>query len=116
MSLSICATCNVTSQQTWGLLKRRGIKCQSRKSPKALFTYGGTDPLLTLRTFTADVMLTGCSTGCTVDFVLVRGNGRMLLGRETAGPLQANSVSGQLEGNIRERYTSSFAGVVLLKG
>ena len=69
-------------------------------------------------------MLSGSSNGCTADFVVVKGNGRTLLGRGTAekvrvlhiGPFQANNLSGQAECDIRERYSSLFSGVGLLKG
>ena len=63
--------------------------------------------------------------GSKADFVLGKGDGRTLLGRETAevlsllriGPLLANSVGGgQLDGDIREKYKHLFSGVGLLKG
>ena len=112
------------SQKTWDLLKQRAITCESRKSAKALFAYGGTEPLPTLGTLTADVTLSGSSNGCTADFVVVKGNGRTLLGRGTAeelgvlhiGPFQANNLSRWVECDIRERYSSLFSGVGLLKG
>ncbi|KAL9966531.1 hypothetical protein ACROYT_G024619 [Oculina patagonica] len=78
------ATCNVMGQQTWDLLKPKGIKCESRKAAKELFAYVGTEPLPTLGSFTADVMLAGSNVRCRTDFVVVKGNGRTLLGRETA--------------------------------
>jgi len=118
------ATCNVMGQQTWELLKLKGIKCESRKAAKELFAYGSTEPLPSLETFTADVMLAGSNVCCRADFVVVKGNGRTLLGRETAevlsllrvGPSQANSVtSGQLESDIQERYKDLFTGVGLLR-
>ena len=94
------ATCNMMGQQTWEMLKLKGIKCESRKSARQLFSYSGTEPLPTLGTFTADVMLTGNSNGCRADFVVVKDDGRTLLGGETAellnllfiGPFQANNV------------------------
>ena len=119
------ATCNVMGQQTWEFLKLKGIKCESRKSARELFAYGGTEPLPTLGTFTADVTWAGMENGSKADFVVVKGDGRTLLGRETAevlsllriGPLQANSVGGgQLDGDIREKYKHLFSGVGLLKG
>ena len=78
------ATCNVVGQQTWEMLKLKGINCESRKSARELFAYGGTEPLTTLGTFTADVSLTGNKSGCRADFVVVKGDGRTLVGRETA--------------------------------
>ena len=119
------ATCNVMGQQTWETLKQKGIKCESRKSARELFAYGGTEPLPTLGTFTADVMLNGNSNGCRADVVVVKGDGRTLLGRETAevlnllhiGPFQANNVdNGGLESCIREKYKATLTGIGLLKG
>ena len=120
------ATCNFSGQQTWNMLKKKGIKCESRKTARELYAYGSTELLPTLGTFTADVVLADNSnTGCTAYFVVIEGEGRTLLGRETAevlnllfiGPLQANNVtSGQLESDIRAKYKSLFSGVGLLKG
>ena len=116
------ATCNVMGQQTWELLKQKGIKCESCKSARELFAYGGTEPLPTLGTFTADVTWAGMENGSKADFVVVKGDSRTLLDRETAevlsllriGPLQANSVGGgQLDGDIREKYKHLFSGVGL---
>ena len=79
---------------------------------RELFAYGGMEPLKTLGTFTADALLTGNNSGCRADFVVVKGNGWTLLGRETAeilnllhiGPFQANNVdSGRLESCIQEK-------------
>ena len=84
------ATCNVMGRQTWEMFKLKRISCESRKSARELFAYGGTEPLPTLGTFTADVTLIGNNSGCRADFV----------GRETAeilnllhiGPFPANNV------------------------
>ncbi|XP_068758051.1 uncharacterized protein [Montipora capricornis] len=119
------ATCNLVGQQTWEMLKLKGINCESRKSARELFAYGGTEPLPTLGTFTADVSLTGNNSGCRADFVVVKGDGRTLLGRETAeilnllyvGPFQANNVDSRgVESCIREKYKALFTGVGFLKG
>lgn len=117
-------TCNVLSEPTWNFLEQRGIRCESRKSATTLYAYGGKEPLPTLGTFTADVMLAGDETGCRADFVGVKGDGHMLLGCGTVmdldilrvGPVQANSVSRRLDGDIRGRYSALFNGVGLLKG
>ena len=69
-------------------------------------------------------MLAGDETGCRANFVVVKGDGRMLLGRGTAmdldilrvSPIQANSVSGGLDGDVRGRYSALFNAVGLLKG
>ena len=68
------ATCNVMGQQTWEMLKLKGINCESRKSAREHFAYLGTEPLPTLGTFTADVTLTGNNSGCRADFMVAKGN------------------------------------------
>ena len=102
-------TCNVLSEPTWNFLKQIGIRCESRQSATSPYAYGGKEPLPTPGTFKADVMLAVDETGCRADFVAVKGDGCTLLGRGTAmdleilrvGPVQANSVSGGLDGDIR---------------
>lgn len=100
-------------QQTWEMLKLKGINCESRKSARELFSYGSTEP--TLGTLTAEVTPTDNKSSCRADFV----------GRETAemlnllriGPFQANNVdSGRLKSCIREKYKVLFTGVGLLMG
>ena len=107
-----------------GIFLDRGMRCESRKSATTLYAYGGKEPLPLLRTYTADVMLAGDGTGCRADFVVVKGDGRTLLGRGSpmdldilrVGPVQASSVSGGLDGDICGRYSALFNGVGLLKG
>ena len=69
------ATCNVVRQQTWEMIKLKGINCESCMPARELFAYGGMEPLKTLGTFTADALLTGNNSGCRADFVVVKGNG-----------------------------------------
>ena len=57
------------------------------QSAKELFAYGGAKRLPTLGTFTANATLAGLENGSGADFVVVEGDGRTLLGRETAGAL-----------------------------
>lgn len=119
------ATCNMMGQQTWEMLKLKGINCESYKSARELFAYGDTECLLTLGTFTTHVTQTDNNSSCRADFVVVKGDGQTLLGHETAeilnllhtGPFQVNNVdSGGLESCIREKYKALFTGVRLLKG
>ena len=89
-----------------------------------LFAYGGTEPLPTLGMSSATVVSPSINTNCQADFVVIKGDGRTLLGPETAeildllhvGPLQANSVvSEHSEGDIRGKYQDLFTGIGLLK-
>ena len=112
------ASCNVRGQRTWELPRQKRIKCEPCKSSKELFAYGAcgsVQPLPTLGTFTADVKQAGFKDGSKADFVVVEGDGRMLLGCETAkalsllcvGPFQATSVGGERpDGDVREKFKS----------
>ena len=71
-----------------------------------------------------DVAQAGFKDGNKADFVLVEGDGRTLMGRETAetlnllrvGPFQTNSVdSGRPDSVVREKYKHLFSGVGLLR-
>ena len=116
-------TCNLMGQQTWGWLKAKGIQCESRNSAKVLFAYGGTEPLPTLGTFSATVISPSSNASCQADSVVIEGDGRTLLGRETAemlsllhvGPLQVNSVVSEHSEDIRRKYQDLFTGIGLLK-
>ena len=107
-----------------GWLKAKGIQCESRNSAKVLFAYGGTEPLLTLGTFSVTVISPNSNASCQTDFVVIEGDGRTLLRWETAkmlsllqvGPLQVNSVvSEHSEDDIRRRFQDLFTGIGLLK-
>ena len=63
-------------------------------------------------------MLGGDENRCWADFVVGKGDGRgmaMDLHILRIGPVQANSVSGGLDGDICGRYSALFNNVGLLK-
>lgn len=67
------ATCNVVPrQQTWEMLKLKGINTSQPES--FLLTVVG-NLYRFLGFFSADVSLTGNNTGCRADFVVVKGDG-----------------------------------------
>ena len=120
------ATSNLLGKPTWEWLKSQSIQCKTRKDAKVLFAYGNTKPLPTLGTFTAHVMCTDTNTTVEADFVVIDGDGRTLLCRDTAenlnllriGPIHSvNSVEVETtDHNIRDKYKELFTGVGLLKG
>ena len=119
------ATCNLVGRHTWEWLKSQGIQCESRKAPKALFAYGSKEPLPTLGTFTADVLVPDNNSRCRTDFVVIDGEGRTLLCRKTAeelsllhiGPVEINSIIGErTEPDIRKEYKDLLNGIGLFKG
>ena len=119
------ATCNLLGKETWEWLKSQKVQCNTRKEARILFAYGNTKPLPTLGTFTADVMSTDTNVTCTADFVVMDGDGRTLLCRDTAEKLNllrigpshvVNSVGAEITGqDIKDRYKELFNGVGLLK-
>lgn len=105
-------------------MKANGIKCESRLAAKALFAYDATEPLPTLETFTATVVLTSSNAECQADFKVVKGEGRTLLGRETSEtlgllhdrPLQGNNVVCEhSEDDIRRGIEICLQGSVFSK-
>ncbi|XP_022788129.1 uncharacterized protein LOC111328046 [Stylophora pistillata] len=116
------ATCNLLGQGAWEWFKSQKIQFQTRKEAKALFPYGSTKPLSTLGTFTADIMSIDTSVTCKADFVVINGDGRSLLCRETTvklgllrpGPSHAVNVV-NTEADIKEKYKELFSGVGLLR-
>ena len=82
------------------------------------------EPLLTLGTFSATVVLPSTNTNCQADFIVIKGDGCTLLVRENAkildllhvGPIQANSfVSEHSKGDFQGKYQDLFTGIGLLK-
>ena len=98
------------------------IQCQTQKEAKALFPKGNTKPLPTCRTFTADIMSIDTGTTCKTDFVVINGEGRSFLCRETAeklgllrlGPSHTVNVV-NTEADIKDKYKELFNGVGLLR-
>ena len=119
------ATSNLLGKPTWKWLKTQKIDCKSRKDAKVLFAYGNTKPLPTLRTLTARVMCTDTNVTVEADFVIIDGDGRTLLCRDTAekqnvlriGPIHSvNNVGVETtDQNIWDKYKEVFNGVGLLK-
>ena len=117
---------NLLGNPTWEWLKSQSTQCKTRKDAKVLFAYGNTKPLPTLGTFTAHVMCTDTNATVEADFVVIDGDGRTLLCRDTAenlnllriGPIHSvNSVEVETtDHDIRDKYKELFTGVGLLKG
>ncbi|CAB4015033.1 Hypothetical predicted protein, partial [Paramuricea clavata] len=80
-------------------LKKKHIKCTSRKTTKKLYAYGSTTPLIVTGTFTADVNVADRHE--TTEFTVIEGKGEPLLGRKTATEL------GVLKLQIPEQFVNS---------
>ena len=120
------ATSNLLGKPTWEWLKTQRIQCKIRKDAKVLFAYGNTKPLPTLEIFTAHVMCTDTNATVEAEFVVIDGDGRNLLCRDTAeklsllriGPIHSvNSVEVEItDQDIRDKYKELFTGVGLFEG
>lgn len=76
------ASTNVIDKNLWLKLKQDKINCVSRKSDKKLYACGSKQPLNVLGTFSALARVEGKE--AEAEFVLIKGEGVALLGRETA--------------------------------
>ena len=109
------AVCNVVDKNAWEWLKRKRINASTRKSAKTLYAYGSINPLPTLGTFTANVVVRDTDKSSVADFIVIDVKGHNLLGRDTArdlgllhiGPLVVNSV----DSDIYYGYPYLYKGV-----
>ena len=100
---------------TWEWLKSKRIDASTRKSAKTLYASGSTNPLPTVETFTANVVVRDTDKLCVADFIVIDVKGHNLLGRGTARdlrllhirPLVVNSVDSE----IYDSYPNLFKGV-----
>jgi hypothetical protein len=93
------ASTNVIDKHLWKDLKKKHIKCTSRKTTKKLYAYGSTTPLTVIGTFTAEVNV--ADRHVTTEFTVIDGKGEPLLGRKTATEL------GVLKLQIPEQFVNS---------
>ena len=113
------ATSNIIGEETWEKLKAQGIKCTSSAAPsgKKLYAYASDKPLSIKGSFNCDV-----KAGCGVtqaEFLVIKGKGIPLLGRDTAialGTLKVGiDVATVSEKEVQTRYPEVFSGVGKLK-
>lgn len=82
MLIDLGASSNI--ERTWAMLKANRIACESRV-PQAeckLYAYSSSEPLPVKGIFTCQVGIGGRSTQA--EFIVIRGQGEPLLGKETA--------------------------------
>lgn len=115
------ATSNVMGENAWEKLKAGHIKCHSYvpKTERRLYPYSSSEPLAVKGAFSCDISI-GEKTEHT-EFIVIKGNGEPLLGRETAvrlGVLRigANiSAVTDLKHTLQQQYPEVFRGVGKLK-
>ena len=117
------ASCNVIDEDTWGILKQKGISCVSKKGTNSLFAYGY-NKIETLGEIKCEIGYKGTKQTCTDKFVVIKGRGKPILGKRTSENLNllrvgpplptAYSVTPENAGNdtdIRTKFSDIFEGV-----
>jgi len=113
------ATTNIIDSQTWDWLKQKHIKVHNSNPhcEKKLKSYGREETLPLRGCFQCEVSA-GDTVLKTVDFVVIKGRGPALLGKETAiklGVLHIGVVHHVTEASIKDKYPQVFQGVGKLK-
>jgi hypothetical protein len=112
---------NLISEQMWIELKKKKIKCVSRKVSRRLFGYSSDVPLEVIGVFDADVHAGNSNTRA--EFVVAKGNEVPLLGKETAYQLgvlkiglNVNKVaSATVADRMKNQYPKVFEGLGKLR-
>ena len=116
------ATTNIVSEETWKRLKAKHINCHSSTNPscKELYAYATDKPLPVKGTFSCEVQAGDKKTQA--EFMVIRGKGISLLGRETAiklGVLMIGvgvAVVTSTNQALQQQYPEVFNGIGKLKG
>ena len=106
------ASCNLVDRNTWEGLKRQQIACKSEKSTNQIYAYGSQVALKTLGKFTTFVEVGSCKTQA--EFVVVDGQGKSILGRDTAIELNVLRV-GRPEVNTVEACSVVLASLKIIR-
>lgn len=115
------ATSNVMGENAWENLKAGHIKCHSYvpKTERRLYSYSSSEPLVVKGEFTCDISI-GNKTE-QAEFIVIKGNGEPLLGRETATRLGVLRIGANisavtdLKHTLQQQYPEVFKGVGKLK-
>ncbi len=118
------STCNLIDSTLWSKMKESGIRCKSERRGKEVFAYGQEEKLNVLGVFLAEIMSKQTRKAEMAEFVVFKGKGVPLLGRDTAeklnllrvGPEVVNQISSNENKDIISRYKDIFSGVGQLKG
>ena len=109
---------NIVDRELWEEMKRKKIKCTSKKCEKKLYAYTSSTPLEIVGCFTAEVKAgTQCTTA---DFVVIKEKGEPLMSKETAQTLgvlriglNVNTVNSY--NDLKEEFKPVFEGIGKLR-
>lgn len=111
------ATNNVIDEDTWEDLKQSKIKCKSYvpEAERKLYTYSSNQPLTVKGAFKCEVNISNKTEQA--EFIVIRGKGEPLLGRETAIKLGVLKIGAdisavmEIKQALQQKYPEVFSGV-----
>ena len=114
MSIDSGASANVIGQAKWEQLKKRHIKCVSKRSTKKLYDYEAVTPLEVIDTITEEITLE--SKCVPAEFTAVKGQGEPLLRRESTTELAVLKLQVPVHhvtdySELTARYKDVFKGI-----
>ncbi|KAA0709172.1 hypothetical protein E1301_Tti017617 [Triplophysa tibetana] len=115
------ATSNIIDESTWEKLKSSNIKCHSYipETERKLFSYSSDQPLPIKGAFKCETRIDNRTVYA--EFIVIKGNGEPLLGRDTAMKLGVLKIGTNiaavmdLKQSLRSQYPEVFQGVGKLK-
>lgn len=113
------ASTNIIDTGTWERLKLLKIKCTSKVCERELFAYGSKQPLELLGSFQCETKVVETGKCIHAEFVVIKGQGQPLLGRDTAmrlGVLKVGVGVNLVCDDIKKLFPECFEGVGKLKG
>jgi len=95
------ATSNVVDEQTWEMLKHNKVKCESHVAPpdRKLWAYGCSEPLALKGIFNCATSV--CGRSVQSEFIVIKGKGAPLLGKDTAMKLGVLKIGASVGDNVR---------------
>lgn len=111
---------NVISEEKWQQMKKRGVSASACFTQKKLYAYGASKPLEITHSFKA--MVNSGEHQALAEFVVVKGRGPILLGRETSIQLNLLQLAHVCEvkqsklTELQTRFKECFTGLGKLKG
>ncbi|KAK3708106.1 hypothetical protein QZH41_008140, partial [Actinostola sp. cb2023] len=98
-------------QQLWEQLKRNGVTCKSQRDSKTLKSYATVSKVEVVEKFWCKVKL-GEKSMANVEFLVIKGNGRPILGRKTAMQLGVLEIKLPEVNLVEDEFQELFSGKV----
>ena len=102
------AQCNVIHQQLWEQLKQKEAVCKSQAVNKTLKSYGTVNKVEVIAKFWSKVEL-GVKSLTDVEFLVIKGKGRPILGRKTAMKLVGLKITRPEVNLVEDEFQDLFS-------